>query len=137
MVIETARRLTSLGGDVLKAEFPVDYQFDTDEKTWSDACAELTAASRAPWVLLSASAEYDLFLRMVRVACQQGCTGVAVGRAVWQEAASLAGPEREQFLRNVARPRMQQITKLCAELGRPWGAIYTPVVVDAGWHQAY
>jgi len=137
VVIETARRLTPLGGDVLKAEFPVDYQVDMDEQTWAEACNELTAASCVPWVLLSASAEFDTFLRMVRVACQQGCTGVAVGRAVWQEATSLAGIEREHFLQDVARLRMQQITELCADLARPWGECFSPAVVDASWCQSY
>jgi tagatose-1,6-bisphosphate aldolase len=88
-------------------------------------------------VLLSASAEFDTFLRMVRVACQQGCTGVAVGRAVWQEATGLLGFDREQFLQDVAQPRMKQITELCADLARPWGECFTPAVVDASWYQSY
>ncbi len=137
LVIETARRLTALGGDVLKAEFPVDYQVDTDESIWAEACSELTAASQVPWVLLSASVEYETFLRMVRVACQQGCTGVAVGRAVWQEAARLTGKLREQFLHETAQPRMKQITELCAELARPWGKIYSPAAVDSTWYASY
>lgn len=137
VVIETAQRLTPLGGDVLKAEFPVDYQVSKDEQAWAEACAELTAASRIPWVLLSASAEFDTFLRMVTVACRQGCTGVAVGRAVWQEATGLAGVEREQFLQEVARPRMQRITELCAGLARPWQACFTPAAVDNTWYQSY
>jgi tagatose 1,6-diphosphate aldolase len=137
VVIDTARRLTPLGGDVLKAEFPVDYLVDLNEQTWAEACAELSTASCIPWVLLSASAEFDTFLRMVRVACQQGCTGVAVGRAVWQEATSLTGIEREYFLQNVARPRMEQITALCADLARPWGECFSPAVVDSSWYQSY
>jgi tagatose-1,6-bisphosphate aldolase len=137
VVNETARRLTPLGGDILKAEFPVDYQADADEKVWAEACAELTTASRVPWVLLSASVSFDTFLRMVRVACQQGATGVAVGRAVWQEATKLSGNEREQFLQEVARPRMMQITALCAQLARPWAECFTPAVVDASWYRSY
>jgi len=136
VVIETARRLTQLGSDVLKAEFPVDYQVNTNERTWAEACAELTAASQVPWVLLSAAAEFDTFMRMVSVACQQGCSGVAVGRAVWQEAASLQGVEREQFLQNVARPRMEQITALCARLAYPWTECFPPVEVDSHWYQS-
>ena len=52
VVIETARRLTPLGGDVLKAEFPYDPSV-TDPGRWAEACAELDAASTLPWVLLS------------------------------------------------------------------------------------
>jgi tagatose 1,6-diphosphate aldolase len=115
----------------------VDYMVDQNESTWAEACAELTTASSVPWVLLSASAAFDTFLRMVRVACQQGCTGVAVGRAVWQEATGFTGNEREQFLLEVARPRMEQITTLCAELARPWAVCYTPAAVNASWYQSY
>ena len=40
VVIDTARRLTAIGGDVLKVEFPYDASV-TDEGRWADACAEL------------------------------------------------------------------------------------------------
>ena len=40
VVIETARRLTAIGGDILKAEFPYDPAV-MDRGRWRDACAEL------------------------------------------------------------------------------------------------
>ena len=43
VVVETARRLTAIGADVLKAEFPYDPGV-TDEGRWREACAELDAA---------------------------------------------------------------------------------------------
>ena len=43
VVIETARRLTAIGGDVLKAEFPYDASI-TEQARWRDACEELDAA---------------------------------------------------------------------------------------------
>ena len=46
-VIETARRLTALGPDILKAEFPYDVSV-TDEGAWADACAELDAREPGP-----------------------------------------------------------------------------------------
>src|SRR5262245_1601859 len=39
VVTETARRLTAIGGDVLKVEFPYDASI-TDERRWAEACAE-------------------------------------------------------------------------------------------------
>src|ERR1700752_99408 len=54
VVIESARRLGTLGPDVLKVEFPVDATHHSDPALWADACAELNDASPAPWVLLSA-----------------------------------------------------------------------------------
>ena len=60
VVVRTARRLTALGGDVLKAEFPYDAAV-TDEGRWRDACAELDEASGTPWLLLSAGVDSATF----------------------------------------------------------------------------
>jgi tagatose-1,6-bisphosphate aldolase len=137
VVIETARRLTPLGVDVLKAEFPLDTQAEPDERVWAAACADLTEASSAPWVLLSAAVDYDTFLRQVTVACQNGASGVAVGRAVWKEATDLTGEARTSFLAGVARRRMERITALCNALARPWTTVYSPPTITADWYKSY
>ncbi|MFN8421767.1 MAG: tagatose 1,6-diphosphate aldolase [Anaerolineae bacterium] len=137
VVIETARRLTPLGADILKAEFPLDVSAEAGESRWYDACAELTAASVIPWVLLSAGVAYEVFLKQVTVACQTGASGVAVGRAVWQEAAKVQGAERSAFLASTARERMQRVTALCDALATPWmSAFETPVIADQ-WAATY
>lgn len=137
VVIETARRLVVPGVDVLKAEFPLDIKAEPDEKMWAEACAELSAASPAPWVLLSASVDYATFLRQVVVACQSGASGVAVGRAVWQEAPTLSGTERSAFLREIAAPRMARVTELVDALAKPWTDFYQSAPVDDAWYAAY
>lgn len=137
VVVETARRLVIPGVDVLKAEFPLDVAAVSDENTWAEACAELTAASAAPWVLLSASVDYETFLRQVTVACQAGASGVAVGRAVWKEAVGLTGEARAAFLRGTARQRMARITALCDALARPWSDVFTAPEVDDTWSGSY
>lgn len=137
VVIESARRLTQLGVDILKAEFPVDVEHVEDEEVWAEACAELSAASACPWVLLSASVDFETFLRQLTVACQQGASGAAVGRAVWKEAVALQGVEREAFLAQVASQRMQQVAALCDEQARPWMAAYQPEPIDHNWFSDY
>src|SRR5690349_9473590 len=104
VVIETARRLTPLSVDILKAEFPIDLS-ETAQTVWQEACQEISSASCVPWILLSAAADYETYLRQVTVACNAGASGVAVGRAVWQEAISLTGSERGNFLSQVASQR--------------------------------
>ncbi|GAB4490926.1 MAG: tagatose 1,6-diphosphate aldolase [Anaerolineales bacterium] len=124
VVVETARRLTALPGvDLLKAEFPLPA--DAPESDWAAACAELNAASRAPWIVLSAAVSFDLYLKQVIAACQAGASGVAVGRAVWQEAVHLEGQERLDFLRTTARERLIRLTALTQALARPWTECYT------------
>jgi tagatose-1,6-bisphosphate aldolase len=133
-IIETARRLVGSGVDLLKAEFPA---VSSDETEWLDACRELTAASRAPWILLSAAVDFDTFLRQTEIACRAGASGVAVGRAVWSEAPLLSGEKRAEFLRGPARRRMAAVTACCAERARPWSAVYSAPEIDGRWFARY
>jgi tagatose 1,6-diphosphate aldolase len=137
VVIETARRLVMPGVDVLKAEFPLDARAEPDETVWAEACQELSSASAAPWILLSASVDFDTYLRQVTTACQCGASGVAVGRAVWQEAPTLKGHERSAFLRSIAQPRMARLTALVDALAKPWTDFYLPTPVDDTWYRGY
>jgi tagatose-1,6-bisphosphate aldolase len=137
VVVETARQLVAPGVDAYKAEFPVDVALEQDEGEWAAACAELTDACAAPWVLLSASVDFETYLRQVTIACQAGASGVAVGRAVWKEAVGLHGSERKRFLNAVALERMQRISKLCDALAVPWHHRYAPTFADADWYHRY
>jgi tagatose 1,6-diphosphate aldolase len=137
VVIETARRLTPLGGDILKAEFPLDVTVETDEKDWLEACVELSHASQIPWVLLSGSASYETYLRQVTAACNAGATGIAVGRAVWRETTGLPEDQRGTFLREVARTRMQRLTALVDALAHPWGEFYSSPDPQSNWFASY
>jgi len=124
IVVETARRLTPLGVDILKAEFPLNAH-DPDESRWRPALQELSAASNVPWILLSAAVDFDTFLRQVTAACQAGASGTAVGRAVWQEAVSMDIDQRSDFLRTTAHQRLARLTSLCHALARPYTEFYS------------
>jgi len=135
VVVETARRLTPLNVDILKAEFPLDIN-DVDESKWMEACKEISSASITPWILLSAAVDFETFVRQVTVACDAGASGIAVGRAVWKEAVTMSGEERIKFLRTTARQRMARLTSLCHALARPYTDFYQ---ADApfDWYKTY
>jgi tagatose-1,6-bisphosphate aldolase len=137
VVIETARRLTAIGGDILKAEFPLDIDAHSDSQVWEEACAELTLASTIPWVLLSASVDYPIYLRQTIVACQQGASGVAAGRAVWKESSQLQGGARRDFLLGAAFERMQRLTSLVDALAAPWMDRFQLPDADPKSYQVY
>ena len=121
IVVETARRLTKFPGvDILKAEFPLDISAGPNEPEQISACNELTESSAVPWVLLSAGVNFETYLEQLRLACQAGASGAAVGRAVWKEAVKLDASEREQFLSEVASRRMARVTAICNEYGKSW-----------------
>lgn len=136
VVTETARRLVVAGVDVLKAEFPVDTREAPDEKEWALACAETSAASPAPWIVLSAAVDYETYLHQVEIACRAGASGCAVGRAVWQEAVKMDKEPRREFLRTTGRDRLAQLSALCSEIGKPFSDFYA---ADApfDWYRNY
>ena len=119
IVVETARRLTMLGPDVLKAEFPYDLSV-TDRERWRQACAELDHASAVPWVLLSGGVDEATFEAQVETACLAGASGVVVGRSVWAEAATMAPEARDAFLASEGRRRLSRLVDLVEACARPW-----------------
>ena len=136
VVTETARRLVKPGVDILKAEFPLDIAEDADEAKWAQACADISAASPAPWILLSAAVDYETYLRRVEIACHAGASGCAVGRAVWQEAVSLDGLPRLDFLRTTSHERLVRLAALCSRLGKPISDFYM-AEAPFDWYKKY
>jgi tagatose 1,6-diphosphate aldolase len=139
VVVETARRLTAIGGDVLKAEFPYDAGV-TGRDRWTDACAELDAASSVPWVLLSGGVDDATFEAQVEVACAAGASGVLVGRSVWSPSATLPPGERDAWLASEGRARLERLVRLVDDRAVPWrqrsslGALPAPA---EGWYRGY
>jgi tagatose-1,6-bisphosphate aldolase len=140
VVVETARRLSAIGGDVLKAEFPYDASV-TDESRWREACEELDEASLLPWVLLSGGVDEETFERQVATACRAGASGVLVGRSVWAEAARLGPPERDAFLDTTGIGRLRRLVELVDRIGRPWherpSSVASTPSPDEGWYHGY
>jgi tagatose 1,6-diphosphate aldolase len=137
VVIESVRRLGALEPDVLKVEFPLDAAYESDPGLWAEASAELAAATSVPWVLLSAGEPFDVFCSQLEVACRAGGAGFAVGRSVWNEAATLANGERAHFLSTTARKRFNRLVEITQANAHSWRGHYVPEPVDEHWFQTY
>jgi tagatose 1,6-diphosphate aldolase len=137
IVVETVRRLSAMGPDIMKVEFPIDAHYETDQALWAEACAELNEVSPVPWALLSAGVPFETFKKQLQVACRAGCSGFVAGRAIWQEAARLPEDERANFLSTTARQRLTELNQIALELGVPWSKRYSETRVDQGWFSQY
>ena len=143
LVIETARQITALPIDVLKAEFPADIEFEQDEVRLRKLCEELNQASRLPWVLLSAGVDFGSFKKQVEIACKAGASGFLAGRALWQEGVQIhSREERMKFFQNTAAPRLKELAEIADKDGRPWysrlgaeNGRFTPP--PEGWYRSY
>jgi tagatose-1,6-bisphosphate aldolase len=118
-VVRSARRLTALGGDVYKCEFPYDAGV-TDKTRWAEACAEMEEACAIPWVILSAGVDDATFEAQTLSACEAGASGVLVGRSVWKEGAHMEAPERDAWLADVGVERMRRLVDIVEAEAVPW-----------------
>ncbi len=143
LVIETARQITALPIDILKAEFPADLRYQQDRSVLLRLCRQLDEASAVPWVILSAGVDFDAFYRQVEIASQAGASGFLGGRAIWQEAMSMSSPaERTRFLATVGAERMQRLSQVARQHGTPWfhklgHAPAEPAHTPENWYRDY
>jgi tagatose 1,6-diphosphate aldolase len=143
IVIETAREMTALPIDVLKAEFPADLRYNKDRAELLELCRRLDNASRVPWVILSAGVDFDAFYQQVEIACQAGASGFLGGRALWQEAIDITDDQtRVKFLSTTGVDRMKQLSEVVAKYGAPWYRKYGVsqaelTAISEGWFQRY
>ena len=110
-VIEAARALNEIDCDLLKLEYPGS----------PEGCRRLAEVLDRPWAVLSAGVPFDDFTKVLQIAFDDGgASGFIAGRSVWRESLPLSGAEREQFLVDVARPRLERLIGVAADRARPW-----------------
>jgi tagatose-1,6-bisphosphate aldolase len=113
-IIESARALNETGCDLLKLEYPGS----------PEGCRRLAEVLDRPWAVLSAGVPFDEFTKVLQVAFDEGgASGFIAGRSVWRESLPLQGAERQTFLFEVARPRLERLVTVAAERARPWTAV--------------
>lgn len=114
-IIEAARALNDVDGvDLLKLEYPGSVE----------GTRRLASVLTRPWAVLSAGVPFDQFTEVLQVAFDEGgASGFIAGRSVWKESIGLGGLERERFLAEVARPRLDRLVTFAAERATPWTTV--------------
>ncbi|MBN1857029.1 MAG: tagatose 1,6-diphosphate aldolase [Dehalococcoidia bacterium] len=138
VVIQTAKDISPLGIDVLKAEFPADLKVEKDEGRMLEFCKRLDGNSEVPWIILSAGVDFSSFQREVEIASKAGASGFLAGRALWQEATSMKTREqRVEFFHTTVVERLRVISALADAYGTPWfERVGAPSIVE-GWEAGY
>ena len=118
VIVTIARRFSRIEGvDVLKIEMPLDTT-NSDHSQLSDTCEEVNSEMNTPWIILSGAAPFKAYEQQVIAACKSGASGIAVGRAVWQESILMKEGSRRDFLNTVAKQRLNTLASLCNTFGR-------------------
>ncbi len=143
LVLKTARDITALPIDVLKAEFPADLHYKSDKHELVDLCHQLDISSQVPWVVLSAGVDFELFCQQVEIACQSGASGFLGGRAIWQEAMFIDDArERVHFLSTTGADRLKRLNEIASKYAVPWYkklglTSHELAYTSGGWYQEY
>jgi tagatose-1,6-bisphosphate aldolase len=110
-VIEAARALNEIDCDLLKLEYPGS----------PEGCRRLAEVLDRPWAVLSAGVPFDDFTRVLQIAFDEGgASGFIAGRSVWREVLPLSGNDRQRFLADVARPRLDRLVAVATDRARPY-----------------
>lgn len=121
LVIDTVRQLTELPIDVLKVEFPADFDYEMNESRLLSLCHQLDETAQVPWVILSAGIDYPAFRKEVELACRAGASGFLGGRAIWQEVVKFEDRKtRVKFLSTTVVDRLKELTEIATKYGTPW-----------------
>ena len=110
-IIAAAVALDELDIDLLKLEYPGS----------ADACRRLAHVLHRPWAVLSAGVPFDQFSDVLKIAFDEGgASGFIAGRSIWREALPLKGVERQRFLDDIARTRLDDLVAVANHRARPW-----------------
>lgn len=111
LIVEAARLLSEAGADLVKLEYPGSVR----------GARRVAQVVGGPWAVLSAGVAFEEFQDVLRVSCDEGgACGFIAGRSIWKEVVGLQGTARQEFLRDVARPRFERCLQTVAGRARPW-----------------
>ncbi|MBO3679676.1 hypothetical protein [Streptomyces sp. NEAU-YJ-81] len=113
-VVEAARLLNELQPDLLKLEYP-----GTPEDT-----RRIADAVSVPWAVLSAGVPFEQFQEVLKIACDEGgASGFIGGRAIWREAVGMDPAERQTFLAETGRRRLDECIAAIDGRAVPWRSV--------------
>jgi tagatose 1,6-diphosphate aldolase len=138
-IIEAARRLSAVGGDVYMAQFPGDPALG-DGAASAEACAALNDACSKPWLLLAGPADFETYVLQAGLATAAGASGLLAGKTVWGDALALGPVARTEFLGTTGVERVRRLTNIVEGRATPWrtrSARELEGSLAEGWYRDY
>jgi tagatose-1,6-bisphosphate aldolase len=113
-IIAAAVALDDLHPDLLKLEYPGSPQ----------ACRRLAESISGPWAVLSAGVEFTEFADVLRISCDEGgASGFIAGRAVWKDSVGLDPADRQRYLADEGRRRLDGCLQAIQGRARRWNDV--------------
>src|SRR2546428_191364 len=123
--LRVTEALAPHGNDVLKAEFPGGSKVTPNPDELQKNCGRLSRATKVPWVVLSAGADFPVFRGLVERACQGGASGFLAGRAIWKDAfREKTLVAQMEYVRTQGVKNFRALADLAHRYARPWWDFY-------------
>lgn len=103
IILESAQAIMDLNCkiDIYKTCYPGD-----------KICRQLTDILDIPWVLLSGGENFVAYKKHLTIAMQNGASGFAAGRALWQDFTKWPKENWSAFFENVVKKKLEEIIKI-------------------------
>jgi tagatose-1,6-bisphosphate aldolase len=110
-IVEAAALIDALQPSLLKLEYPGS----------PEACRRLASRLTRPWAVLSAGVPMAQFAEVLRISCDEGgASGFIAGRAIWAEAVGMPRDQRQAFLGDEGRRRLDECVSVIDGRARPF-----------------
>lgn len=111
LILDAARALAAIEPDLYKCEVP--FQGKESNAAIAETCAEISATSPCPWVVLSQGVPVEKFANAVEIACQNGAAGFLAGRAIWAD--TVREPDYAAAIRTRSVARLKDLIAIVDE----------------------
>jgi len=108
LILDAARELAAVEPDLYKCEVP--FQGKESNAAIAEACAQISAASPCPWVVLSQGVPAEKFANAVEIACRNGASGFLAGRAIWAD--TVREPDYAAAIRTRSVARLKDLVAI-------------------------
>ena len=95
-LLKIIEKLKIINIDILKLQFPFDINLYTEEQA-INMLSTITKMLDCPWILLSGGIDFNKFLKQLEYSKKSGCSGFAVGRALWNEYLTASVEDESKF----------------------------------------
>jgi tagatose-1,6-bisphosphate aldolase len=110
-IIQAAILMDELKPDLIKVEYPGD----------AASCRRLADSLTVPWAVLSAGVAFDEFAAALRISCDEGgASGFIAGRSIWKDAVGMSRPQRQAFLADEGKRRLDSLVQVIDGRARPY-----------------
>lgn len=115
LTYEMLKKFKNKAIDIFKIEFPGDIKKLNDKENLNIS-KKVSSIINVPWIILSSGVEFNLLKKQIKIACDGGASGIAVGRTLWGDYVLDSSDINAKKMKS----RMSEIFEIINKHGKDW-----------------